>query len=263
MSQTTTLRWSFEEDVFRYQEAGIRAIGIWRQKLSDYGEAKAAELLEETGVKAAHLFWAGGFTGSDGRSFRDALVDAREAIETAVGLGTKVLTVYSGDRGGHIPSHLRRLMRSAFRELAPIAEEHGVMLAIEPMRPDVASGWTYLTSLDETLEVIHQVSSPAVKLIYDVFHFGCDPADIERIPELVDRVALVQMADSVELPEFGRSRSLHGPGHIPLPEIVDAFQESGYQGYYDVELWGPALEPVGYESVVGHIRNCLDMEPPE
>lgn len=257
VSQTTTLRWSFEEDVFRYRAAGIRALGVWRQKLSDYGEAKAAELLEETGMRAAHLFWVGGFTGSDGRSFRDAVADAREAIETAVSLGAKVLTVYSGDQGGHIRSHLRRLMRFALKELAPIAEEHGVSLAIEPMRPDVARGWTYLTSLDETLEVIHQADSPAVKLIYDAFHFGCDPDDIGQIPGLVDRVALVQVADSVELPVSGRSRCLCGTGHIPLAEIVAAFQAADYQGYYDVELWGPAMEPVGYELVVDHIQNSL------
>lgn len=257
VSQTTTLRWSFEEDIFRYQAAGIRAIGIWRQKLSDYGEAKAVELLEESGMKAAHLFWAGGFTGSDGRSFRDAIVDAKEAIETAVGLGAKVLTIYSGDQGGHIQSHLRRLTLGALKELAPIAEEHGVSLAIEPMRPDAAAGWTYLTSLDETLDVIHQAGSPAIKLIYDAFHFGCEPGDIQRIPDLVDRVALVQVADSVDLPMAGRSRCLCGTGHLPLAEIVAEFQASGYQGYYDIELWGPALEPIGYESVVNHIQTSL------
>ena len=257
VSQTTTLRWSFEEDVFRYQTAGIHAVGVWRQKLTDYGEAKAVELLEETGLKAAHLFWAGGFTGSDGRSFRDAIIDAREAIETAVALKTKVLTIYSGDQGGHIRSHLRRLMLSALKELAPIAEEHGVSLAIEPMRPDAASGWTYLTSLDETLEIIHLADSPAVKLIYDAFHFGCEPDDIRWIPELADRVALVQIADSIELPTDGRSRCLCGSGHLPLPEIVETFQAAGYQGYYDIELWGPAVEPVGYDSVVTHIQNHL------
>lgn len=262
VSQTTTLRWTFEEDVFRYQAAGIRAIGVWRQKLTDYGEAKAAELLEETGMTAAHLFWAGGFTGSDGRSFRDAIRDAREAIETAVLLKAKVLTLYSGDQGGHIRSHLRRLMLDALKELAPIAEEHGVSLAIEPMRPDVASGWTYLTSLDETLDLIHRADSPAVKMIYDAFHFGCDPEDVHRIPELVNRVALVQVADSVDMPIIGRSRCLHGSGQLPLTEIVTTFQSSGYQGYYDIELWGPALEPVSYESVVDHIQTSLRIDPP-
>ena len=31
MNETTTFRWSFEEDVAHYAAAGIPAIGVWRQ----------------------------------------------------------------------------------------------------------------------------------------------------------------------------------------------------------------------------------------
>ena len=49
MNEMTTYRWSFEEDVQHYSAAGIEAIGVWRQKLADYGEEKGIELLSETG----------------------------------------------------------------------------------------------------------------------------------------------------------------------------------------------------------------------
>ncbi len=42
MNETTTFRWSFEEDVAQYAAAGISAIGVWRQKLSDFGTQKGA-----------------------------------------------------------------------------------------------------------------------------------------------------------------------------------------------------------------------------
>ena len=42
INEMTTYRWSFEEDVVQLRAAGIPAIGVWRQKLADYGEAKAA-----------------------------------------------------------------------------------------------------------------------------------------------------------------------------------------------------------------------------
>ncbi len=45
MNETTTFRWSFEEDVARYAAAGIPAMGVWRQKLSDCGQARGLELL--------------------------------------------------------------------------------------------------------------------------------------------------------------------------------------------------------------------------
>ena len=70
INEITTYRWSFEDDVARYAAAGIPAIGVWRQKLSDYGEEKGVELLADSPLAVSNLLWAGGFTGSDGRSYR-------------------------------------------------------------------------------------------------------------------------------------------------------------------------------------------------
>ena len=47
VSELSTFRWSFEEDVLHYHAAGFEAIGIWRPKLSDYGEEKGFELVLE------------------------------------------------------------------------------------------------------------------------------------------------------------------------------------------------------------------------
>ena len=64
VSETTTFRWSFEEDVARYAAARIPAIGVWRHKLSDCGLPAALALLRRAGLKVSHLSWAGGFTSS-------------------------------------------------------------------------------------------------------------------------------------------------------------------------------------------------------
>ena len=67
-SQLTTYRSTFDEDVFRCTACGIGALGVWRQKVEDFGLEKSRELLCESGIKVSNLLWAGGFTGSDGRS---------------------------------------------------------------------------------------------------------------------------------------------------------------------------------------------------
>jgi sugar phosphate isomerase/epimerase len=96
MNEMTTYRWSFDNDVAEYRAAGIPAIGVWRQKLSDYGEEKGIELLAETGLPVSNLLWAGGFTGSCGHSFRESVDDAIEAIRLAAALKAGCLVVYSG-----------------------------------------------------------------------------------------------------------------------------------------------------------------------
>lgn len=103
MNETTTFRWSFEEDAANYAAAGIPAIGVWRQKLSDCGQARAVELLTRHRLKASHLLWAGGFTGSDGRSYRESVNDAVEALGTAAASAPRRLCFIAG-RGPATPS---------------------------------------------------------------------------------------------------------------------------------------------------------------
>src|SRR4051812_33177854 len=110
ISELTTFRWSFEEDIEHYRSAGVAAIGVWRQKLAEVGAEKGAALLVEKKLAVSSLQWAGGFTGSDGRSHAESLSDARLAIQTAATLSAKSLILHSGARGVHTHNHARRLL---------------------------------------------------------------------------------------------------------------------------------------------------------
>ncbi len=99
VNELTTYRWSFEDDVRHYAANGITAIGVWREKLSDFGEDQGCQLLIEHGLGVSSLMWAGGFTGSDGRTFRESVVDALDATMLAAQLEASCLIVYSGAQG--------------------------------------------------------------------------------------------------------------------------------------------------------------------
>jgi hypothetical protein len=45
---------------------------------------------------------------------------------------------------------------------------------------------------------------------------------------------------------------------VPLREIVDALQASGYDGFYDVELLGEEIETLGYPSLLVHAQEAFD-----
>jgi sugar phosphate isomerase/epimerase len=257
MNETTTFRWSFEEDVARYAAAGIPAIGVWRQKLSDCGQAKAVELLAHAPLKVSHLFWAGGFTGSDGRTFRESVADALEAIRAAAALRTGVLVVHSGARAGHTHNHARRLIQLALREMLPAAEEHNVTLAIEPMHPGCAAEWTFLTTLDDALALVEAIGSPRLKIVLDTYHVGQTPGLAERIPQIVGQVALVQLADARRPPDKDQNRCRLGEGVIPLREIVAALRSAGYDGDYDVELLGEEIGPDDYPALLEHAKQAF------
>jgi sugar phosphate isomerase/epimerase len=257
VNETTTFRWSLEEDAAHYAAAGIHALGVWRQKLSDCGLARALELLQHHGLKVSHLFWAGGFTGSEGRSYCESVEDAAEALRTAAALGAGCLLVCSGARAGHTYNHARRLVGGALVELTPLAQQLGVVLALEPMHPGCAAQCTFLTTLDETLAVL-SAAGPQVKMVLDTYHLGLDPALLERIPEIVPHLALVQLGDAKQPPQGEQNRCRLGEGVVPLQKIVSALQAAGYDGYYDVELLGEELESADYQDLLCHAKQAFE-----
>ena len=257
VSETTTFRWPFEEDVSQYAAAGIPAIGVWRHKLSDCGLPKALDLLGRSGLKVSHLSWAGGFTGSDGRSFRESLEDAVEAVRTAAELNCRTLVVYSGPRAGHTHNHARRLLQTALIELAPLAVELDITLAVEPMHPGCAAEWTFLTSLDETLGLLEKVAAAPVKMVLDTYHLGQDKGLLDRIAGIVPRIAMVQLGDARQPPDGEQNRCRLGDGVVPLVEIIAGLKAGGYDGYYDVELLGEEVEPADYRSLLEHAKEAF------
>ena len=81
-------------------------------------------------MPVSNLLWAGGFTGSDGHSFRESISEAADGIRLAAALKAGCLVVYSGGRAGHTHNHARRLLVDALRELAPLAEVIAALAAV-------------------------------------------------------------------------------------------------------------------------------------
>jgi sugar phosphate isomerase/epimerase len=258
VNETTTFRWSFEEDVAKYRAAGIRAMGVWRHKLSDCGLSNALDLLADGDLKISHLFWAGGFTGNDGRTHRESIEDATEALQTSAALDCRTLLFYSGPRAGHTANHARRLLQEALAELTPLADELDVTLALEPMHPGCAAEWTFCTSLDETLALLEAIAHPKVKMVFDTYHLGLQKDVAHRIADLVPHIAIVQLGDARRPPDGEQNRCRLGDGVVPLREIVGALKAGGYDGFYDVELLGEEVEADDYASLLEHAKEAFE-----
>lgn len=251
MNQMTTFRWSFEEDVVRYAAAGYRSAGIWRQKLSDYGEEKGLELLAEQRMTVSSLSWAGGFTGSEGWTHDESVEDGRQAIELAAALRAHCLVVHSGPRGLHTQNHVRRLLREALEELMPLAEALHVTLALEPMHPAAGVRWTFLTDLDDALALVTTFGSKYLKLVLDCYDWGRTDDLGQRLPRLSPHLALVQLADGRSAPCGERNRCPLGAGSVPLPRLVRELADAGYRGPFEIELLGEEIEACDYECLLG------------
>jgi len=250
INELTTYRWSFEEDVLRSAAAGYEAIGVWRPKLIDYGEDKGRELLLEAGLSVSNLLWAGGFTGSDDRSFVDAVDDGVDAIQLAADIGAGCVIVYSGSAASHTTRHARRLFASALDELLPVAADQKMDLALEIMHSACAQTWTIVTDISDAIELLDEVNHPRLKLAVDTFHIGRDETFREKLESIAADIAIVHLADGRGEPSEDQQRCPLGEGDVPLSQIVTALSRAGYDGDYDVELLGEEIEQLDYEQLL-------------
>lgn len=259
VNELTTFRWDFEQDVCEYIEAGYDGIGIWREKLSDFGCEAGVELLQAVELPVSSLMWAGGFTGSDGRSHREAIDDGIEALRLAAALQADCLVVYTGPRGGHTQKHSRRLAISALSELAVVADDFNVNLAIEPMHPGCSLDWTFVNTVHEAADLIDALSfSESACIVFDAYHIGLQEIDLLEIAALVPRIGLVQLGNARQAPCGEQNRCGLREGQIPLRDVVDVLNDAGYNGFYEIELLGQEIELCDNRQLLFESRAAFD-----
>ena len=254
----TTHRWNFWEDVVRYAAEGVSQIGIWRTKMADFDIDEASDHLYEMKMKVSSVHWAGGFTGADGCKFVDAVDDGVEAVKLAAKLGADCLIVHPGSQNGHTNRHARRIFTSAIDNLAQAAADYGTKIAIEPMPFQRSSPWTFYRQFSETLDLVSSFDADHVGLVIDLFHVGHLAEAYSRLPEYVDRVALVQLADR-KLSEphlsqyngrFIENRAIPGDGGLQIDRWIDKLDRCGYTGSFELEVHGSGFNQRNYRETI-------------
>ena len=180
---------------------------------------------------------------------RAALLREAEALtELAIDVGASFVQLLTGPvaPGGEYsgpaelpPDELRRVTASAIRAVADLGAPHGLRFYLEPV------AWTPLSTLGQAVEAIDEAGRDNVGLVLDLWHLwerGTTPDDVARL----DRRTIfgVDFADSLgpagHPDPDQRSRCVWpGEGAIPLREWVDAIRSTGFDGWWDNELYSP------------------------
>ena len=68
LNQATTKRWPLDELVAGCVTAGVEAVGLWREEVTEYGVDKAAVLVRDAGLTVSSLCRGGFFVTVDSSS---------------------------------------------------------------------------------------------------------------------------------------------------------------------------------------------------
>jgi sugar phosphate isomerase/epimerase len=245
LNQKTTSSWSLPEAIDGCVQAGLESIGIWREPLAEIGVTKARALLDEAGLRVSSLCRGGFLTAIDPEARRAAIADNVAAIKEAAALGTDVLVMVVGGlpAGSRDLPGARDRVATAVSELAPVAGDHGVRLALEPMHPIFTADRGVLATLGEALDLAEQFPADQVAVVVDAFHVWWDPQVEAQIARAAGRIASFQVCDWIT-PFPGDallSRGMMGDGHIDFRRLRALVDQAGYRGDIEVEIFNADL----------------------
>ncbi len=251
-----SIKYAGMEDAVRtITDAGILAIGAWREPVQEYGVERSAALIRDAGLRVSSLCRGGFFTVAEGPERRAALDDNRAAIAEAHALGAPTLVLVVGG----LPSGSRDLVGARSRvadaigELVPEALDAGVSLGIEALHPMYAADRAVVNSLRQALDLAEPFPAEAVGVVVDTFHLWWDADLASQVGRAgaERRIVSYQVCDWMTpiAADPLLSRGYPGDGHIDFESFTRLVTDAGWTGDIEGELFNQAIWDAPYDEV--------------
>jgi len=237
---------------------------------------KRFELLAASGVPAAE-FWAFGdrdpakIAGAATAAglpvvavtleAEGALVDGPDAVPSLVaGLRataakaavvgcTRIIVLTGQERQDISREEQHRNIVSGLGEMASVAGELGVTLVLEPLNTLVDHKGYYLHTAAEGFEIVREVGSPHVQLLYDIYHMQVMQGNL--IQTIRENINLIGHFHAADVP----GRHEPGTGEIAWENVLQAISDSGYQGFVGLEYKPTTDTPTSLAHILSVVEN--------
>jgi len=234
----------------RVARMGFDILELPIEQIDDWDASRASDVLAGHGLAAttcAVMSTDRDLTTTD-RATTRATQDYLEAcIERSAAVGSAVVAgpMYSpvgrtwredaNERRGTIG----RLVE-ALRPLADRAGERGVRLAIEPLNRFETS---LINTIDQALEVVDSVDSPALGICLDTFHMNIEERDpAAAVDRARGRIGHVQAC--------GTDRGAPGADRFEWPRFVSALRAGGHAGPVCIESFTPHNDAIARAAAI-------------
>lgn len=222
----------FADRISRVAKHGFDTVEFWTWPDKDLEtiEARIQEYdisisgmsaIRETGTPPQELDTA----LTDPNTQAEAIEDIERSIEMASRLDCSNLMVSVGPTQQHCThQEMYNSVVAGLREVAPVAEAAGVLLLIEPLNTAVDHPEYFVSESGSGYEILRGVDSPAVKLLFDIYHQQITEGNIiDNITAHRDRIGHIHAAD---VP----GRNEPGTGELNYENIFGVLDNIGYEG---------------------------------
>ncbi len=175
--------------------------------------------------------WAGGERGL--ACLPDRIGEFQDGVGQAIAyakeLGCSMLNCLAGlTPFGFDEETVRETLITNLKFAADALQEEGIRLLVEPLNDKDIPGF-YLVGSAETMALLAEIGHPNIQIQYDIYHMQRMEGElINTIQALVHRIGHMQLADNP-------GRHEPGTGEINFPNLFQAIDAAGYQGWIGCE----------------------------
>jgi sugar phosphate isomerase/epimerase len=249
VSAISSFRNTLDQDLEFWARHGIDRVGVSVAKMEALGWEPAISLVENAvanGLRVANLIGLGPFHLAEPDRWEEQRARLLRAIDAARAFDVECLVFTTGPATPLTWEAAADALADALAPVLAVARAERVPFALEhthALRVDVG----FVHSLQDVLDLARRLD---VGVCMEINACWAERGLAATIGDGVDRIRLVQVSDFRVGTHSTPDRLVPGDGDIPLPRILGDVVVAGYDGSFDLELIGPAIEAEGYDAAV-------------
>jgi hydroxypyruvate isomerase len=221
--------WSPIDAIQAVKTAGFDAYEFWGWWDKDLAEIRKAN--EKLGMHTV-AFCTRFISLVDSVCHQKYIEGLKESIQAAQVMGCGMLITQVGNELQDVPrSQQHGNIVKGLKACVPLLEASGLTLAMEPLNTMVDHKGYYLDSSDEAFEIIEEVGSPCVRVLFDIYHQHITEGN--RISSITMNINKICHFHAAGYP--GRHELSNG--EICYADIFRAIGQTGYQGFIGLEYF--------------------------
>ncbi len=241
----------FPERIHKAAELGFSAYEFWAWWNKDLNAVERAT--KDAGLAVAACCVKTSFAESDAAAMlvpegKQRFVQAvKDCVGVSKRLGCKTFIVTTGNELAGVSRQAQHAACvEALKAAAPVAEDAGITLVLEPLNLLVDHAGYYLSTSIQGFQMIDEVASPAVKLLFDIYH--------QQITEGFLTSNIVDNIDKIGHFHVANHPGRHEPalGEINYPYLFDRIRETAYDRYVGLEF-SPS-DPTRTEAILEGVK---------
>jgi sugar phosphate isomerase/epimerase len=242
-----------------YARHGIGGIGLWRNKVSEVGLARARQAITDNKLLVSSINVAGLFSQFGRKGFQRQVDETRATIDEAHQLDARTVCMVAGGlaEGERDLADARRMFEEGLEAVLPHARAADVRLMLEPLHPMYLRDWSTLVTLRAANDLCDRLGK-GVGLSLDVYHTFWDPdfeREVLRACAVPGRLGILVISDWLTHTRSLNDRGMIGDGQIDLRGIRALVENAANcDGLIELEIFSDEIWAQPPEEVVARAR---------